>query len=104
MISTSEVNVSLTVNGKYDTKFLVEELKKIAEVEVRTKRTSISVVGNAINHTPGIAGSIFDPIGKNKINVEMISSGASEINVSFVVKEGDSDKAVRILHKEFFGE
>src|SRR3989344_23615 len=60
MISTSEVNVSLTVNGKYDTKFLVEELKKIAEVEVRTKRTSISVVGNAINHTPGIAGSIFD--------------------------------------------
>ena len=103
MISTSEINVSLTVSEKYDTKSLVEELKKISEVEIRTKRASISVVGAAINFTPGIAGRIFASMGENKINVEMISSGASEINVSFAVKEGDTDKAVRILHKEFFG-
>jgi len=104
MISTSEVNLSLTVNGKYDTRMLIEELKKIAEVKVYSNKVSISVVGNGIAQTPGIAGKIFDSIGENKINVEMISSGASEINVSFVVDDKDSDKAVRLLHEAFFGE
>jgi aspartate kinase len=98
------VDVSLTVNGRYDTKVLIEELKRIAEVEIRTDRASISVVGNGISYTPNVAGRIFDAIGSRKINVEIISSGASEINVSFVVKENDAEKAVKFIHERFFGE
>ena len=104
MISTSEVNVSLTISGRYDTTKLMEELRKIAEVDMRDKRSSISVVGLGIRYTPGIAGKIFSALGNNNINVEMISLGASEINQSLVVKEEDADRTVRILHETFFGE
>ena len=53
--------------------------------------------------TPGIGARVFSVMGKNKINVEMISQGASEINISFVVDDKDGDNAVKALHKEFFG-
>ncbi len=103
MISTSEISVSITIDGKYNTDVLVEELRKLGEVAVRNNRASISVVATALAFTPGIAGKVFSSLGNNGINVEMISSGASEINESFVVKEEDADKSVRILHKTFFG-
>ena len=51
-----------------------------------------------------MSGKIFSALGSIDINVEMISSGASEINTSFVIKEEDADKAVRILHETFFGD
>ena len=45
---------------------------------------------------------IFSTLGQNGINIEMITQGASEINLSFTVKQEESDKAVRILHGLFF--
>ncbi|MBI2076281.1 MAG: aspartate kinase [Candidatus Aenigmarchaeota archaeon] len=104
LVSTSEVNISVTIDGKYDTERLVEELRRLGDVEIRNNRASISVVATRLASTPGIAGKVFSSLGDNKINVEMISSGASKINESFVVKEEDADDAVRILHEAFFGE
>jgi len=51
--------------------------------------------------TPGVAGKVFDALGKNKVNVIMISQGSSQHNISFVIKEGDAAKAVQVLHKVF---
>ncbi len=104
MVSTSEVNVSVTIDGKYGTEKLVKELENMADVDVRNNRASISVVGTNIDSTSGIAGKIFSSLGNKNINVEMISSGASKINESFVVKEEDADDAVRTIHETFFGE
>ena len=56
-IATTEVSVSVTIDGKYETDPLVRDLEKLAKVEVSEDVAGISVVGRAIKHTPGIAGN-----------------------------------------------
>jgi len=51
--------------------------------------------------TPGVAARIFNAVAKQGINVRMIAQGSSELNISFVVKEKDSEKAIQAIHKEF---
>jgi aspartate kinase len=101
MISTSEVSVSLTINEPEGMEKIVKELEGIATVKHETKKAIICVVGEGMKHSIGTAGRIFTTIGKAGIDIEMISQGASEINISFVVNEEDADKAVRALHEEF---
>lgn len=105
MISTSEVNVSVTVDSKAnaDLKEVIEDLRGMAKVSIEGNKASVSVVGSAIKRTPGISGIILSALGSDNINVEMISQGASEINIGMVVNEEDAENAVRILHKTFFG-
>jgi len=102
LISTSEVNVSLTTEDKYDLEELRKDLEEIAELEVYNSRATVSIVGQGINTEPNIAGRTFSVLGKRGINIEMISAGSSKINISFVVKQEDADECVRELHKEFF--
>ncbi len=103
MISTSEVSVSVTVDNKANTDItgLIEDLRKIAEVEIESNKASVSVVGRGIKKEHGITGEIFSAL--SEINIEMISQGASEINIGMVLNEEDSDKAVREIHNAFFG-
>lgn len=103
MISTSEVNVSLTIDSEENIERIMKELKEVADVELEKNKSIVSVVGAGMYHIPGIAGRTFTALGKGRINVEMISQGASEINISFVIDDKDSDEAVRVLHKEYFG-
>jgi aspartate kinase len=91
----------MTIDSDRDNNKIVAELQKIAEVEVRKSKAIICAVGEGISHTPYIAGRIFAALGKHKINVEMISQGASKINITFVVDNQKADSAVKILHKEF---
>ena len=62
----------------------------------------VCLVGDGIRTTPGIAAQVFSAIGE--INVLMISQGASEINLSIVVREDAAAEVVRRLHDEFFSE
>ncbi len=103
MISTSEVSVSMTVDAKYDLSAVVSELSSFGNVSVASERASISVVGRGIKSTPGVEGAIFSALGAAGINVEMISMGASEINISFVVEGRNANDAVRLIHDAFFG-
>lgn len=59
----------------------------------------VSVVGVGMRSHAGVAAAMFEALGKNRINIEMIST--SEIKISCVVKKKDGEKAVRILHEEF---
>jgi len=102
LISTSEVNVSLTFEDKYDVEDLIKDLKEIADVELYTSRASISLVGKEINQEPNIAGRAFSVLGEKGINIEMISAGSSKINISFVVNQELADLCVRELHEVFF--
>ena len=103
LIATSEVNVSVTVERKFDISELVERLREFADVAVLSDRASISVVGNGIRSTPGIGGRLFSTLGKSGVNVEMTSQSYSDVNESIVIKEERLDEAVRALHDEFFG-
>jgi len=59
----------------------------------------VSVVGTGMRNHPGVARKLFGALGADEINIEMIST--SEIKISVIVEEDDTDKAVQLLHKTF---
>ncbi len=103
VVSTSEVSVSLTVEDDQNLNSILKDVEEIASVEVAKNKAIVCVVGEGMRKTPGVSGRTFSAMGNNGINVEMISQGASEINITFIVDGKDADKAVRVLHKEYFG-
>jgi aspartate kinase len=100
VVSTSEINVSLTLEQVPDLDALVVDLEQLGEVTVFADRAIVAVVGIGLRDCRGLAGRIFQAL--RDIRVEMISQGASEINVTLVVREADGPEAVRLLHHEFF--
>lgn len=102
MVSTSEVSISLTVDSNERLPDVVEELSKIADVKMEGNKALICMVGEDIRGHNGIAGQVFTAV--SHVNVRMISQGASEINMSFMIDEEDVEEAVRSLHKHFFAE
>jgi aspartate kinase len=102
MVSTSEVSVSLTVDSNEAIPAIATELQKLADVKYAGRKAIICLVGENVRETPGIAGQVFGCI--SDVNVRMISQGASEINISFVIDEDDVPRAVEKLHERFFAE
>jgi len=102
MVSTSEVSISLTVESNDRLPAICAELGKIADVKFEGNKALICMVGEDIRGQSGIAGRVFSAI--QHINVRMISQGASEINMSFMIEESDVDEAVRSLHAVFFAD
>lgn len=102
MISTSEVSVSITVEGHQSIDAVVEELSAFARVDVDTNYAIVCIVGEGLRRGVGIAGQIFKVMSDEHIPVEMISQGASDINLGFVIKETHIEKAVTRLHAVLF--
>ena len=100
MVSTSEVSISLTVDSNERLPALCDELAKIADVKYEGHKALICLVGEDIRGQAGISGRVFTAIGH--VNVRMISQGASEINMSFMIEEEDVEEAIRSLHRVFF--
>jgi aspartate kinase len=100
MVSTSEVSVSLTVDSNDKLPAIAADLSKLADVKYEGKKALICMVGEDIRGQNGMAAQVFAAI--RHINVRMISQGASEINMSFMIEEDDADEAVRSLHAAFF--
>ena len=103
IVAISEVSMSFTMESKRLPKTLIQDLEKIAEVNRDDQQAIVCLVGEDIHGVPGIAASVFTTIAKAGVNIRMISQGASEINISFVIKESDVPRAVRHLHARFFG-
>jgi aspartate kinase len=100
MVSTSEISVSVTVDSREALPAISADLSKIADVKFEGNKALICLVGEDIRGQSGIAGQVFSAI--SHINVRMISQGASEINMSFMINEEDVEEAVRSLHQKFF--
>ncbi len=100
MVSTSEVSISVTVDSNASLPEIDAELKMLADVTYEGKKALVCMVGEDIRGQNGIAAQVFNAI--RHINVRMISQGASEINMSFMIEEDDADEAVRSLHAAFF--
>jgi aspartate kinase len=100
LVSTSEVSVSVTVDGKAEVDELVKELRELGEVSVDKDRAVVALVGSSLLKTPGVPGRALAAL--SEIDVEMISLGANEINLSLVVGKGKAAEAQRRLHAAFF--
>ncbi len=100
MVSTSEVSVSLTVDSNSQLPLIAADLSKLADVKYEGKKALVCMVGEDIRGQSGIAAQVFNAI--RHVNVRMISQGASEINMSFMIEEDDAEEAVRSLHAAFF--
>ena len=100
MVSTSEVSVSLTVDSNEKLPSIAADLSRLADVKYEGRKALVCMVGDDIRGRSGMAAQVFTAI--RHINVRMISQGASEINMSFMIDEDDADEAVRALHAAFF--
>src|SRR5262252_8352425 len=102
MVSTSEVSVSVTVDSNESIAAISADLARLADVKYEGRKAIVCLVGENIRNTPRIAARVFGAIGD--VNIRMISQGASEINISFVIDEADVPDVVSCLHKTFFSE
>jgi aspartate kinase len=99
LVTTSEVSISLTVDEASGLDAALRELETVGRVSVKRDLAVIAVVGEGAATRLGLAGHLFTLLGGVGVNVEMISQGASRINLSFVVEQKDADRAVRLLHR-----
>jgi len=75
---------------------LVEPLKAEADLCV------VAIIGEQMKNVPGVAGRLFESLGKNGINIIAIAQGSSELNISFVISKQDESKALNAIHDSFF--
>src|SRR6266851_1464479 len=102
VVSTSEVSVSLTVDSNEAIPALAADLAKLADVKYEGRKAIVCLVGENLRETPGIAARVFNEL--SDVNIRMISQGASEINLTFVIEEDAVPKVVRKLHAAFFSD
>ncbi|KAI0634832.1 aspartate kinase [Trametes polyzona] len=102
LISTSEVYVSMAIEENMDKKVLdrvVRELRKSGTVTVIRDMAILSLVGKSMRNMIGISGRMFTTLGQGNVNIEMISQGANEINISCVIDGRDAVKALNLIHQ-----
>jgi aspartate kinase len=104
LVNTSEVSVSVAIEGARDVKALVADLKQLGAVEVENGKAIVCLVGDNIRGRVGICAELFGVVAKAGVNIHMVSQGASEINISFVIEESEAVRAVQALHAHFFRE
>ncbi|XP_022880591.1 aspartokinase 1, chloroplastic-like, partial [Olea europaea var. sylvestris] len=110
VVATSEVSVSLTLDPsklwsreliQQELDHVVEELEKIAVVKLLQRRSIISLIGN-VQRSSLILEKAFHVLRTNGVNVQMISQGASKVNISLIVNDSEAEQCVRAFHSAFF--
>ncbi|KAL1852207.1 Aspartokinase [Paecilomyces lecythidis] len=101
LVTTSERNVSLAVqisDSLSSRNRLVLDLQRFGSVTILENMNIVSVIGQKMRNMVGTANEIFSALASAKINIYLISQGASEINISFVVKAEDAIQAMNVVH------
>jgi aspartokinase/homoserine dehydrogenase 1 len=75
---------------------------KVEPLKIEHDQSIVALVGDKMKSHTGIAGRMFNALGRNGINIRAIAQGSSERNISAVVSYGDVKKAVNVLHEAFF--
>lgn len=78
------------------------QLDQINKITIEENLAIVAIVGENMKHATGVAGKLFHTIGKNGINIIAIAQGASELNISWVVKVSDLRKTLNVVHESFF--
>ncbi len=109
--ASSENSISFAIDstrGKVAEDAIMQEFDREINTGLINKISSeedlciVAIVGENMKHSAGIAGKLFHTIGKNGINVVAIAQGASEQNISWVVKKSDLRKTLNVVHESFF--
>ncbi|MDR2534105.1 MAG: bifunctional aspartate kinase/homoserine dehydrogenase I [Tannerellaceae bacterium] len=77
-------------------------LGEITDVTAEKDLATVAIVGENMKRTPGIAGRLFGTLGRAGISVIACAQGASETNISFVIKLKYLRKALNSIHDSFF--
>ncbi len=102
VVSTSEVSVSLTVDSNQAIPALAADLAKLADVKYEGRKAIVCLVGESLREKSGVAALVFRELSDKKIR--MISQGASEINLTFVIEEDEVPEVIQRLHGVFFAD
>lgn len=101
LVSTSEVSISCTIEKLQDAERARADLEQLGTVSISQGRAIIALVGEGMKFAKGTAGKMFATLGAAGVNIEMISQGASEMNISCVVDEKDAGRGVEAIHDAF---
>lgn len=86
-----------------ETEFMAElQTGEMNPMKVEHDLATVAVVGDGMRHATGVAGKLFNTLGRNGINVIACAQGASETNISFVIELKDEKKALNVIHDSFF--
>ncbi|MDX9881728.1 MAG: bifunctional aspartate kinase/homoserine dehydrogenase I [Prolixibacteraceae bacterium] len=96
--SCAEV-AEMAIHSEFEREIASQQISKIT---IEGKLSIVAIVGENMKQTTGIAGKLFHTIGKNGINIIAIAQGASELNISWVVKDSDLRKTLNVVHEAFF--
>lgn len=108
---SSEHSITIAINEKdaYHAENVINSafaddinLKRVSPVKIETGLTIVALVGENMKSRSGVSAKMFGCLGNNGINIRAIAQGSSERNISIVILEKDSKKAVNVLHEEFF--
>ncbi|KAH8658402.1 aspartokinase [Xylariales sp. PMI_506] len=118
LVSTSGVHLSMALESKApellgdaadvealineDLRCAIHELRMHGRVQVVTDMAIVSIIGHRIRENVSLTGDVFATLGSNNIHVAMISQGASETSMSFVISEENVERAISILHDRLF--
>ena len=98
-VSTSDITAARrAVAGE----FHYELQSKLTSLDERSNQTIVAIVGEGMKGAPGVAGKVFQALGRNSINVSAIAQGASERNISFVIDSAQKNRALNVIHEAFF--
>jgi aspartate kinase len=102
MVATSEVSLSLTLDAAHDIAALKHDLEKIASVDIRKGKAIVTLIGD-VRRSSEILEKSFGTCARADVQVQMVSHGASKVNISFIVDDAQAQDVVRALHAAFFG-
>src|SRR5665648_909392 len=97
--SASSAKAESAIRLEFDREILHDQINKIT---IEENLAIVAIVGENMKHASGVAGKLFNTIGKNGINIIAIAQGASELNISWVVKVSDLRKTLNVVHESFF--
>lgn len=87
------------LNEEFITELQTGELNPM---QVEHDLATVAVVGENMKQSSGVAGKLFNTLGRNGINVIACAQGASETNISLVISLKDQKKALNVIHDSFF--
>ncbi|HEX7583219.1 MAG TPA: aspartate kinase, partial [Prolixibacteraceae bacterium] len=97
--SPSSLKAEAAIRQEFEREIQLDQINKIT---IEENLAIVAIVGENMKHATGVAGKLFNTIGKNGINIIAIAQGASELNISWVVKISDLRKTLNVVHESFF--
>ena len=102
LVSTSEVNVSCTVNDLAKLNRAIPKLEKLGEIKILDNRAILAVVGNELGSESNTIARIFSALSTRSIYPEMVTQAESRTSISCVIKESEMSDALIAVHSALF--